>query len=524
MLLWFSSLVAIAAPLEPQGSWYKASREVDAEPILLSDTSRYEPVSHTSNTGGRFIFKGTFSIKKADDYVIDFKNSSVIGRFAHHIYDEKNKEFLTLKGGIQSKNENPYMLRHGRPLKLGPGQYTLISVLDSPFYLAQPSPYITTEADYRQAIKYGNALVMLCLGGMLILLIYYGVLGIVRQQVSDTMYAFFILGNLLYNGTALLVYPDLLGMHWFYLISLPILFSNMAYILFATHLLGIQERIYPKLYKLSRWMLYLFGLFIVAALLAPSWSLEFDRIGVGLMMLYGLVAGSICAYRGNLTARFYLAAIVAFFAIGSYSITNANLPGIYTIYIEHFGMLAVTVEMVLLALVLARQFAQLHHEKEHALVLSERNLQIAYTDALTGLPNRYALDRELSELPHTGVLVFVDIDGLKFYNDNFGHKRGDELLSAFANSVKAELQQHGVLHRIGGDEFAITCHSGNIQLLENKLQNAMRKVHEMGFDFSGVSYGIAWAAENSDKNMLKHLADTRMYANKRKRKHELAVS
>ncbi|MCB5191761.1 GGDEF domain-containing protein [Methylobacillus arboreus] len=507
---------AQAEPLATGGKWYQLADE----PVMAGDLrgdAGLHPVTRPASTGGHFVYKAAFDLPEDGRYVLDFSNSSVIGRFTHHVYDAAGNEVATLEGGIQSRIVNPYMLRHGRDLALPAGRYELVSELNSPFFLAHPEPYITTAQEYQQSIKASNAMVLICYGAMLILMIYYAALGFVRKQVTDYMYALFIFGNLFYNGTALLILPDLAGMHWFYLISYPILFSNIAYVFFVIYLLDMRRYPTSKLYQLGRWILVVLLLFIPAALILPNWSLEFDRYGVGLIMLYGLVAGSIKAWRGNLIAKYYLVAILAFFLIGSYSITNTQVHGSQTFYIEHFGMLAVTVEMVLLALVLARQFALLHNEKEYALTLSQHHLQIAHTDALTGLPNRYALDQELDMLPPEGVLVFIDIDGLKYYNDNFGHKRGDELLCGFARAVHDAIRDVGILHRIGGDEFAITSPQGHVQLLEARLQSAMRALHTQGFEFSGMSYGIAHAMESQDGNVLKYLADTRMYAHKRER-------
>lgn len=507
-----------ATPLELKGDWYQAAEVWDYQLQYDMSETGLPKVSHTKNTGGVFLHQADINLDGNTTYVVDFKNSSVIERFTHYVFDDNGDLVLKLTGGIASATDNPFMLRHGREIKLPAGHYRIISELYSSFYLAQPQPYIDTLDDYRQAIKPGNAIVLICVGAMLILMVYYSVLGYVRGQRTDTMYALFIAGNLIYNSMAMLVAPDLFGVHWFYLVSIPILFSNFAYVLFVSSLLGIKRHVYRKLHALRRWSLALLGIFLLVALLFPNWSMEMDRYGVGVIMSYGLLAGIVCSYRGNRTARMYLVAIVAFFAIGAYAITNSGLEGIYTIYIEHIGLLAVTVEMVLLALVLARQFAQLHYEKEYALNQSEHNLQIAYTDALTGLPNRYALDKELEHLPQSGLLVFVDMDGLKFYNDNFGHKRGDELLCAFASAMRSELMKYGVLHRIGGDEFAITFPSGDLTSIETKLHAAMQAVHAQGFDFSGISYGIAMVSESADRNVLKHLADTRMYEHKRQRK------
>ena len=172
-------------------------------------------------------------------------------------------------------------------------------------------------------------------------------------------------------------------MHWFYLISMPILFSNVAYVFFVLRLLDITRDAHPRLYRSGMFLIWLFAGFIVLALAKPNWSLELDRIGVGLFMSYGVGAGIVRSRQGDHTARNYLFAVVAFFVLGAISISLGKLDGAYTFYIEHLGLLAVTVEALLLALVLAGQFAQLRMQFERA-------HENATRDALTNLQNRRA--------------------------------------------------------------------------------------------------------------------------------------
>ena len=198
---------------------------------------------------------------------------------------------MSSEGGIQSKADNPFFLRHGRELELPAGRYRLISELSSPFYLAQPQPYVNTIGEYRRSIKGGNALVLLGLGIFVGLGIYYAALSFSRKRLAEGMYTVFILGNTLYNGIALLVLPQLFGIHWFFLSSTPILFSNAAYIVFVMALLGIQRQQHPRLYGAGIAMLGVLGVFIIFAFLYPNWSMEFARYGVGLFLSYGLTAG-----------------------------------------------------------------------------------------------------------------------------------------------------------------------------------------------------------------------------------------
>ncbi|MDB4976828.1 MAG: domain sensor diguanylate cyclase [Myxococcaceae bacterium] len=353
VLLWPTSRV-LAAPLELEGRWYRAPDSARAEPTAELDLRALTPVAALARTGGRYVFVADFEVPEPNTYVLDFKNSSTIGLFHHLVFAADGALIASLEGGIESRRDNPYMLRHGRELVLGAGTFRLISWVSSPFFLARPAHFIDARDPYRQSIKLGNVLVLLCLGILLGLGLYYTALAVLRRRVADGMYATFLLGNLLYNGTALLLYPDVFGMHWFYLVSVPILFSNIAYVAFVIALLELSPESHPQLFRAGAVLIMLFVAFIGLAALFPHWSLELDRYGVGMFASYGVVAGTICAREGNPIARAYLVAVASLFVLAMVSITIHGLQT-YTIYVEHVGLLAVTVELILLAVVLARR-------------------------------------------------------------------------------------------------------------------------------------------------------------------------
>ncbi|MES2880030.1 MAG: diguanylate cyclase [Pseudomonadota bacterium] len=500
--------------LDLPGKWYQSSADWSYQQQSELAGAGLTPVPQLSPTGGRFWYQADFKIIRSDTYVLDFKNSSTIGRFRHTLFNAQGLLIAEFEGGIQSLAENPFFLRHGRALDLAEGDYRLISKLDSPFFLAQPQPYLDTLRDYQQAIKPGNALVLMGLGVFLSLGFYYAALAVVRRRMTERMYAFFILGNLLYNGTALLVFPDLLNWHWVYLVSVPVLFSNMAYIVFVNALLDLRRDRHPSLHSAGRFLLGLFAGFILLALIYPNWSLELDRYGVGLLMTYGLVAGIVRARQGDDSAKLYLVANGAFFVVGLFAISLSHMDS-HTLYVEHIGLLAVVLEVFLLALVLSYQFSVLNNEKQNAIDEARRSRLIAKTDALTGLPNRFHLDVELAQLPPHGSLTIIDLDGLKHYNDTHGHQRGDELLCAFAHQLKCLLSEQAVLHRMGGDEFAVTCHCGNSGLIERRVAETIQLLRESGFEAIGASCGSGLVQDYPDKVRLKQVADERMYQQKK---------
>jgi len=88
--------------------------------------------------------------------------------------------------------------------------------------------------------------------------------------------------------------------------------------------------------------------------------------------------------------------------------------------------------------------------------------QLAYCDALTGLPNRRMFNDEFRKLLALArregrdfTLLLVDLDGFKVTNDTFGHDAGDAVLKEAAVRLRSVLRDSDTLARLGGDEFAI---------------------------------------------------------------------
>jgi len=81
----------------------------------------------------------------------------------------------------------------------------------------------------------------------------------------------------------------------------------------------------------------------------------------------------------------------------------------------------------------------------------------ATRDALTNLPNRRAIDRQLKTFAEHGMpmaIAFCDIDHFKSINDRFGHAVGDRVLKAVAETLAETMAPH-VVGRFGGEEFVV---------------------------------------------------------------------
>jgi diguanylate cyclase (GGDEF)-like protein len=112
--------------------------------------------------------------------------------------------------------------------------------------------------------------------------------------------------------------------------------------------------------------------------------------------------------------------------------------------------------LTLLAVVVRLAFTVRAH-----LAMIEATERDALTDALTGLGNRRKLLRDADELfdkaTHERPVLFgmFDLDGLKKYNDSYGHPAGDALLLRMGAKLERSVHPMGHAYRIGGDEFCI---------------------------------------------------------------------
>ncbi|MEJ8554562.1 diguanylate cyclase domain-containing protein [Tepidibacter sp. Z1-5] len=120
------------------------------------------------------------------------------------------------------------------------------------------------------------------------------------------------------------------------------------------------------------------------------------------------------------------------------------------------------------------------------------------------------------------VLFFIDIDGMKFINDNLSHNQGDCALVGAANILKDTFNANDVLARIGGDEFAVLCMNVNEQygkklinkLLDRQMEFNYKNNHPFNISMSiGYSY---FDPENPiDIKELMVRADKLMYEHKK---------
>ena len=156
--------------------------------------------------------------------------------------------------------------------------------------------------------------------------------------------------------------------------------------------------------------------------------------------------------------------------------------------------------------------------------------QWAFYDPLTGLPNRFLLNLLLEkEIARTdrnnlGVAVcFIDLDGFKPINDQFGHEAGDRILESVSDRLESVIRKGDIVGRLGGDEFVCLMPGiGSRQSLERILDRILLAIRTPLAEGKnrialGASIGVSLYPDDTthDPRDLIHQADLAMYEAKR---------
>lgn len=178
-------------------------------------------------------------------------------------------------------------------------------------------------------------------------------------------------------------------------------------------------------------------------------------------------------------------------------------------------------------------FADISRLKEQEQTLSE----MAYYDALTGLPNRILLaDRVAQAMPmvrRSGELMavcYLDLDGFKPVNDTWGHDVGDQVLIKMAERFRACVRGGDTVARLGGDEFVLLLVGlDNVEACEYTVQRVLSAIGEplmVAPDpvLLSASVGIAlFPSDDSDADALMRHADQAMYRAKQSGKNRFYI-
>lgn len=206
---------------------------------------------------------------------------------------------------------------------------------------------------------------------------------------------------------------------------------------------------------------------------------------------------------------FFVSAVIEislFYAKGQKETTNHMLR----------GMIVYIVLMI---------FNQIQDYIDRARIKNEREFyeNMAYTDALTGAKNRARYMKDVNSITdfRGATIIQVDIDRLKYINDNFGHACGDQAIINSYQILTKYSDQIGKVYRMGGDEFSIIVMNAGRDKIDNMIEKIQEEVGlinaECEYDFS-LSIGMAEYDASMDEDLFSTFvrADHKMYDNKKR--------
>jgi two-component system, cell cycle response regulator len=164
--------------------------------------------------------------------------------------------------------------------------------------------------------------------------------------------------------------------------------------------------------------------------------------------------------------------------------------------------------------------------KEQIESLKEENKrlkELSITDELTGLYNwRYFHERLENEIArnkrqnHPLSLLFLDVDGLKLFNDTYGHSGGNDVLKMIAQSINKSIRKEvDSAYRFGGDEFAVILPEVRSDQAICIAKRIIANLTKADFGNISLSFGIAELKPDMDSETLIKHADEAMYLSKK---------
>ncbi len=195
------------------------------------------------------------------------------------------------------------------------------------------------------------------------------------------------------------------------------------------------------------------------------------------------------------------------------------------IQVEHTSYLMIEVYDV------SNHFKRIQNLNKHiksSVDFSKSLEHFVYYDSLTNLPNRKfvldRLERLIEEEAKLFSLFFIDLNGFKAVNDQYGHLQGDLLLQMFAERCKHFTQKQEVFARLGGDEFVLLVEH---MTTANAVEQYKAKIHELLREpfiieehqiVISASIGCAcFPQDGTTARQLLSVADYQMYLQKAKK-------
>ncbi len=281
-------------------------------------------------------------------------------------------------------------------------------------------------------------------------------------------------------------------------------------------------------------ILLVLTLFVVACTLSAVDQLITTNITP--FVLACLLAGALLMFRPLTSGLIFIAGLTMFVLLidqgGDTGVLLSNRINGLTAAGLGFGLSLASWRHLIVELRQRRQIEAQSAELERV----NRELKaMAFTDSLTGLPNRryfdQAMERELASIERggkTASIIEFDLDFFKNINDSLGHTAGDEILRQVAALAGETTRKADLLARYGGEEFILLLPETPLEGAVTAAENLRRRIASHTFRSGGQeikltgSFGVAEISVNTGVNFYRAV-DRALYRAKQKGRNCVCV-
>ncbi|MEZ5469803.1 MAG: diguanylate cyclase [Lysobacterales bacterium] len=363
------------------------------------------------------------------------------------------------------------------PLPIDDGTVAALYVAIDSVLGVQPIPSVETTDEYYLRERSVGAYEVALGSALLMLIVLSLAFSLILREPGYLVYVAFLVLMLL---TILLRHPlsfrlsQASGLAPEQTAALGVLVSALAALASVTLLRAASGMgaLYPRGSRAMQWIALVGILFAVVDVATirtdfqvAQWAFDGVNLCFGANALLSAVLLLATARFGGRTARLFLLGWTPMVLVGGW-FSLGGLLGLAQAQNPHrWVMFACLLQGIGWAVALGDRALSLQRERDRARALAE-------LDALTGLPNRRMLDRELAEA-RSGWLLICDLDSFKAVNDRYGHAVGDRCLVHFAQCLRESLAGAAVFGRYGGEEFLAIVPGGDLfqaRLLAERLR------------------------------------------------------
>jgi diguanylate cyclase (GGDEF)-like protein len=282
------------------------------------------------------------------------------------------------------------------------------------------------------------------------------------------------------------------------------------------HMASYWADMWKNLVELPRPVAICTGLCLTFGVGVLDWLMP-QELSLSVLYLIPVITVTIL---GGRTAGLLIALLSAVLWLGT---DLARAGGLEHAFALTWNSVVELIIFVAVVLILSRLMVELKRQKENAC-----------SDVLTGIANRRGFleqaDKELNRSRRQSrplALMYVDLDGFKVVNDQYGHPSGDALLYEVASEIRGNTRSFDVVARIGGDEFAVLLPETDAlaaKVCALNILNALTERMQLSDWPVTFSIGLATFYEHfhTVDIMLEH-ADKLMYEAKRRGKNRMVT-